>query len=355
MNKHYFQLIGIIALLAAVLLVVGAVGAAGRDMPVVKLSTTQSTFSTSQQVLVTVTISNPTRNSVRILKWFTPSEGVEEALFMVRRDGTPVAYIGAVYKRPAITGSDYITLKAGESLTRVVNLGDYYDLSAGGNYEILYSVASTNLFNEKATNFKIQDGLSSAAIKVKIEGKAGKGKPTPLPTPPPGGNAFDACTTVQQAALVTARGNALDYSNGSVDYFTGIKEDSVRYDTWFGTFDSGRVSKVKTHFTAIAGAFDTAGITFYCGCKQNYYAYVYPNRPYEIFVCKVFWTAPAIGTDSKAGTLIHEMSHFTVVAGTSDYVYGQTGAMDLASSDPAKAIMNADNHEYFAENTPFKP
>ena len=49
------------------------------------------------------------------------------------------------------------------------------------------------------------------------------------------------------------------------------------------------------------------------------------------------------------------MSHFYVVASTSDYVYGQTGAMNLAISDPAKAIMNADNHEYFAENTPFKP
>ena len=24
----------------------------------------------------------------------------------------------------------------------------------------------------------------------------------------------------------------------------------------------------------------------------------------------VYWTAPAVGTDSQAGTLIHEMSHF---------------------------------------------
>ena len=46
------------------------------------------------------------------------------------------------------------------------------------------------------------------------------------------------------------------------------------------------------------------------------------------------------------------MSHFDVVAGTDDVVYGQTGARSLAISDPAKAITNADSHEYFAENNP---
>jgi peptidyl-Lys metalloendopeptidase len=46
------------------------------------------------------------------------------------------------------------------------------------------------------------------------------------------------------------------------------------------------------------------------------------------------------------------MSHFNVVAGTDDWAYGQTAARNLASSDPAKALDNADNHEYFAENTP---
>lgn len=49
---------------------------------------------------------------------------------------------------------------------------------------------------------------------------------------------------------------------------------------------------------------------------------------------------------------VHEMSHFNVVAGADDWVYGQAGAASLAISDPAKAIDNADSHEYFGENTP---
>jgi peptidyl-Lys metalloendopeptidase len=69
---------------------------------------------------------------------------------------------------------------------------------------------------------------------------------------------------------------------------------------------------------------------------------------------RVYWSAPATGTDSQAGTLIHEMSHFTVVAGTDDLADGQTAAEALATSDPDSAIRNADSHGYFAENSPFQ-
>ena len=48
------------------------------------------------------------------------------------------------------------------------------------------------------------------------------------------------------------------------------------------------------------------------------------------------------------------MSHFNAVAGTDDHVYGQSSARSLAISNPADALDNADNHEYFAENTPFQ-
>ncbi len=57
-----------------------------------------------------------------------------------------------------------------------------------------------------------------------------------------------------------------------------------------------------------------------------------------------------LGRDSKAGTLIHEISHFNVVAGTGDIVYGASGAHNLAVTSPNQAIRNADNHEYFAED-----
>lgn len=54
----------------------------------------------------------------------------------------------------------------------------------------------------------------------------------------------------------------------------------------------------------------------------------------------------------QAGTIIHESSHFTKNGGTNDYVYGQSAAKSLALSNPSRAVMNADSHEYFAENNP---
>ena len=349
MKRSKFLTLALVLAVLIALLVSSAVSAA-KGGPVVSLSTTQSDFSVEEDVLVTVTIFNPTRHAVRILKWFTPADGVEESLFTVKRDGKEVGYLGPVYKRPPITGKDYLTLKAGESLVQTVNLGEYYDFSVTGQYEIAYDVSSFNLFNENANAFKFKSSLKSDAVSAKV---AGRKKPPPPPPPPDGGNSFVSCTTEQQDILVAAREQASTYAAESVGYLGDTLGE--RYTTWFGVYNATRYSTVSGNFNAISDAMDNAGVTFSCKCKQPYYAYVYPTRPYEIFLCKVFWQAPLAGTDSQAGTLIHEMSHFDVVASTDDFVYGQTGAMDLAITAPDDAVMNADNHEYFAENTPFRP
>ena len=107
--------------------------------------------------------------------------------------------------------------------------------------------------------------------------------------------------------------------------------------------------------TKINNALNNLAVTYDCYCTPSAasaYAYVYANQPYIIHLCGAFWTAPATGTDSKAGTIIHEMSHFTVNGGTADNAYGQTAAKRLATKTPNKAVQNADNHEYFSENTP---
>ena len=354
MNRSRFRVNTLVFVMLVALLATSVVGAAPKDGPLVSLSVAQSEFDSTQDVLVSVTVSNPTRHTVRVLKWFTPAEGVEEPLFTVTRDGEPVAYIGAHYKRPAATGQDYISLRSGESFTSIVNLGDYYDLSQSGQYEVAYGVASFDLFDEKGNAFKFRDVLTSEKISLTAAGRLPTARPTPPPTPIPGGNTFNACSDTQITALIAARGQAKTYASNAENYLLANTQ-GPRYTTWFGVYSSTRYNTVKSNFTDISNAMDNAGVAFDCKCKQNYYAYVYPNQPYKIYLCKVFWSAPLSGTDSKAGTLIHEMSHFDVVAGTDDVVYGQTGAMNLASTDPNRAITNADSHEYFAENTPARP
>lgn len=354
MIKYRLSFSFFFALLIALFLIVGTVGATPGDSPVVNLTTPQTEYSASQDVIIAVTYSNPTKHSLRILKWFTPANGLEEPVFTVKVDGEEAPYIGALYKRPAATGSDYITLKSGKSVTYSVNLGMFYDLSRTGQYDIYYYATSYYLFNQKSNSAANPDSLTSEFISLKIEGRESK-RPTPPPPPPPGGTSFNACTVSQQTTLIKSRDQAKLYASESEDYLLANGYGTARFTKWFGIFDFDRYTTAKTHFTAISDAWDNAGVTFDCKCKQKYYAYVYPTQPYNIYLCRVFWLAPLVGTDSQGGTLIHEMSHFDVVAGTDDFVYGQTGAANLAITNPDNAVMNADNHEYFAENNPVLP
>ena len=84
---------------------------------------------------------------------------------------------------------------------------------------------------------------------------------------------------------------------------------------------------------------------------KNAYAYVYRNdKDHTVYIGKAFGPAPATGTNSKAGTLTHEMSHFSDAGGTKDNVYGENPCKILGASDPDKAQQNADSFEYYLEH-----
>lgn len=85
--------------------------------------------------------------------------------------------------------------------------------------------------------------------------------------------------------------------------------------------------------------------------QDGTYAYVYAgDQEHKIYLDSAFDSAPATGEDSKAGVLAHEMSHFSDVGGTEDHVYGKDGAQALAQKNPASALNNADNFEYYVES-----
>lgn len=355
-KRNFFAVILALVLLSFTLGGFSPASAAPETAAVVELSADQSSFDATQAVVVRVTVSNPGGKPVKVLKWFTPVDDVEEPLFNVSLDGAPVSYLGAYYKRPEPKADDYVSLKPGESFTREVNLATYYDLSVTGNYTVRYDVSSQNLFSEKGNGLeKNAAQLTSNELNLAVEGRqSGPVLDSFTSTAVTGSTTYNKCTTSQKSALVTARLEASNYAFGALSYLQAGTQ-GPRYTTWFGVYNSSRYTTVTSHFNAIKGAMDTASVKFDCSCKKKYYAYVYPTQPFTIYLCSVYWNAPMTGTDSKAGTLIHEMSHFNVVASTDDYVYGQSGAKSLAISNPSQAINNADNHEYFAENTPALP
>ena len=315
----------------------------------VRLSLSKSALAAREAVMVDVTLTNVSSRTVRLLKWHTPVDGVKEDLFVVTVDGAAAEYNGRHYKWATPEAHDYLTLAPGERVTHTVDLASIYDLSRTGNYSIRY--------DSEAHHDASHEGISqlrSDSVSVYVEGRtfvlphaADEGTVTAQAL------STANCSSTRASTVSSAFSAAKTMANNSVSYLTNTTPGNTsRYKTWFGNYTSTGWSTAKSHFNAIKSAFDTRSVIVDCGCSDSAYAYVYKNSPYRIYVCNAFWNAPMTGTDSKGGTLVHEMSHFTVVADTDDHAYGQSACKNLAISSPTRALDNADSHEYFAENTP---
>ncbi|MEW5941887.1 MAG: hypothetical protein AB1750_19665, partial [Chloroflexota bacterium] len=194
----------------------GANAAPGGQLAV-RIGADQATFAAGESALVNVTVSNTGRRPAKILKWHTPYDDVEASLFAITRDGAPVAYLGAFYKRSAPTSADYVTLRPGESFTRTVDLGQYYDLSVTGTYSIRYDFGN----------------LSSNKLDLGLEGRPNPVPASILPDAVTGSTAFNKCAATQQSTLLSARDQASAYAADSFSYLNANKT-GPRYTTWFG-------------------------------------------------------------------------------------------------------------------------
>lgn len=339
------------ALFAALLAATAPLGAAN-----VTLTPLQSSVARGDDVMVRVILSNTSGKVEHLLRWRTPVGGIEAPLFEVRRDGQPVRYLGRSVKRPLPGPTDYLRLEPGATLSQTVELSALYDMSVTGSYTIRYQgTAVPALGGAALVALPASADLSSAPVTIWIEGRLARGsKPARLPLPLAGeaGLAFNGCSNGQQEQLLAAMDAGRAMAADSHAYLGAQQEAGARYTTWFGAPDAARAARVKSNVTAIKDAFENKPVKIDCGCNEPYFAYVYPARPYTVWVCKAFWAAAVTGTDSRGGTLLHELSHFDVVAATDDHVYGQTSAAELARTAPERAINNADSYEYFGENSP---
>ncbi len=323
--------------------------------------------------LIRFTLVNTGRENLQVLRWQTPVAGIEHDMLEVTHDGEPVPYTGKLVKRAAPRPADYVEIKAGERLSVVFDPSGSYDMTRTGEYTVRYRTELTEVkagSGKEAVVVVYREETESNAVGFFYEGLPQASEPATRgvdcsakpchPKCPPnpelcGGSGeepaveFVSCTSQQQGKALTAVANATSMSAAA---YTDLADgSSPLYQPWFGAYKASRYNTVTTNFDAIADAFATQTITINCtDADLPYYAYVYAGSPYEIYVCYYFFHAPNVGRDSAAGTMVHEMSHFSVVAGTVDYVYGEANALWLAANDPRRATKNADNYEYFAED-----
>jgi len=328
---------------------VAGLHAAPRDLIDVQLSVPSPVLKGDVDVVVTVTVTNNSRSAVSLLKSQLPTGSLEGPLFRITRNDERVAYQGRVVKRAAPQSADVVRLEPGATLRYDVELTAGYDLSQSGRYTIEY--VSRGRHGDAVS-------LSSEPLYLWLEersGLAATAAPVQSLAVTAASLAFSNCSASRQTTIKSAITAATNYATAANTYLSATPAATQRFKKWFGSSTS-RWATVKTHFAATEDAFKNKAVTVDCSCTEtDTYAYVYPTQPYKIYVCGAFWSAPLTGTDSKGGTLIHEMTHFNAVASTDDWAYGQSAAAALAISNPARAVDNADSHEYFAENTPALP
>ncbi len=324
-----------------------------QDLLSVKLASTNA-----NNLTLTFTLENKSDQAIQVLTWNTPFDAQfsSHSFLVVHKEhmDSQIDYIGPLRKRATPSAKDYLLLAAREAVTANINIANYYAINTPGNYLIRFQtfVSVTELGNtpNKTHTIKLISNTVTAYQAQSIQQKTLSVRKT------------QSCDASQNATIEQARIAARDLANDAVSALNTTPENqraqATRYTTWFGNYQASRYTTISTNFNKILGAIENPNINFICNsseCDGDTFAFVYSRSPYNVYLCNSFWSAPLTGTDSKAGTIIHEVSHFRIVANTDDFQYGQSGTRQLALSQPDVAINNADSHEYFAENTPFIP
>ncbi len=297
---------------------------------------------------IAVTLRNDSTESVDILLWGSPFESeLTQNLFNIRAVGASdrAEFRGRLIKRIGPAPEDFLTLAAGGSVEAVVPVVRYYQLSNFGDYTVGAEWALQYLADSGEL---LSMTLTVSPIVVSL-----------LPQPDvraavdPG---FTSCAADQQSTIQLAVDAAEQMTLEARDGLASLSEDarlnSPRYRQWFGAYDESRFDLVLGTYENLAAVLATESIQFNCGCDENgFFAFVFPSQPFDVYLCPAFWRASLTGRDSKAGTILHELTHFPAIQGTDDFAYA-IETVALAIENPDRAVRNADNYEYFAENVP---
>ncbi|KAG8731554.1 hypothetical protein FRC12_019677 [Ceratobasidium sp. 428] len=306
-------------------------------------------------LMITSTLKNTGDEPIKLLN--SPNS-------VLSSDKTEVFSISSTSGSPAFTGirvkyspvlnaalnlkDAFTVLAPGQSVEKVHSLAGAYNFTQSG--EGAYDVSAVDLFyyvDKSGALQTVQATSSSGQFQVTGRLAAPNGA---IPRLSRRAISYIGCADEQKKMIEIAAGDANGYVDKAKTYLNNNPSGGPQYEEWFGVMNDARYETVVSHFTKIAEDPATSK-TYDCStCTMaNTYAYVYPDEPGTIYLCPAFWPAPATGVDSKAGTIVHENSHFDWNGGTRDYAYGQPSCRVLATGTPDVAVQNADNHEYFVE------
>ncbi|XP_067037796.1 extracellular protease-like [Acropora muricata] len=319
-------------------------------------------------------LKNNGKQDYSVLKWSTPLENPITDCLTVTRNGKKLEFDG-IYRKRSVPGLDqFLTVKAGETLSSMFQVSDAFDMTKAGEYSVAvdtyleYVVGSAT--SKPDIKRKVRH-LSSPAVSFQIVGRSsskrtlgqkarflesrkqskqsgifngsfdsGVSRKSTLPLPP----VINGGTPILQSDTKTAHDEAY---NRMTTFVAAPQAKNGLAKTWFG---GSQVNNAITKFQSMVDVLKTETITYtFDGphCDDHTFAYTYKQKR-EIFLCKLYKDAKTLlGSNNKMGILTHELSH--AITSTDDIVYGKFVCKVLATFASKKAIRNADNFEYFLE------
>lgn len=177
--------------------------------------------------------------------------------------------------------------------------------------------------------------------------------------------ADQACTKAESGQFAAALERA---EKLTVTATTAIGPNRT-FTRWFGRYNAKSGEIVRRNLKAIAAAMRSDKVRAVCNnsgealCDSDTYAFVDKDDEYLVHLCPSFFAmdtfkelnadSVANGTGTRAGTLVHEISHFTTVADTLDICYTRGKCSEMALTAPLDALINADSYQYFVEDVTY--
>jgi uncharacterized Zn-binding protein involved in type VI secretion len=176
-----------------------------------------------------------------------------------------------------------------------------------------------------------------------------------------GGVVISGCVTVLIGEVINGKSEAIDQA---IKLSILLLENKIRlleqndpetlkaFKKWFGREDEEAKRVIMERMRRVLAVSKRLSLENFkdksIDQKQvELFAEVYEtDRLHTIYINHMFWEAKSEGKGSKAGTIIHELSHFEDIGNTKDYAYGKL-CLGLAKNYPNDALNNAESFEYF--------
>lgn len=341
-------------------------------------------YKTDEPVTMTFELTNTGAEDLYVLTWYTPLEGLFSDCLKVERDGDRVPYDGPLPKRGNPTAENYVLVAPGQTVSRQVEVSRSYDVNTPGNYDVALDTEVDDMVTAPSaknadealkdegrqsakqklegggTKFTVSAGedgdkdetrLTTDGEKSRREGQAKReaGSAGSAPDPAEKAGPMEPEISGGDADKQDKTKQAHTEGYGLCRDALGAMADDAHYKEWFGAHTDQRFQKVRDNLTKVKDKMESTTFTYILtgeDCQSNWYAYTFKGDT-RIWMCDLFWSSPATGTDSRAGTVLHEHTHAT--ARTEDIKYGQRRCRQLAVDDPDTALKNADSYEYYGK------